>query len=204
MCVPRISKKRQPLDNTTHTTHTIGEAIIDLSTYQLQTREIERISLMYNQQLKMLYRKYSDLAGKRRQYYHNENSNNYVINHERENHESLEKIVNFARGEQVIILQIFNFFVGSSSLLLQCSLFLFCATSSPHVLSIPSSFVLISHSSHPISSHLVISHLITSHHITSHHIQYHHNSSPHHIISHHITSHHITSHHISPPLATSY
>lgn len=108
MCVPRTSKKTQPQDNTTHTTHTTphGEAIVDLSTYQLQTKEIERILLMYNQQLKILYRKYSDLAGKRRQYYHNENSNNSVMIHESDNHESLEKIVHLARGEQVMKLQI--------------------------------------------------------------------------------------------------
>ena len=212
MCVPRTSKKIKPQDNTTHTTHTthtIGEAIIDLSTYQLQTREIERILLMYNQQLKMLYRKYSDLAGKRRQYYHNENSNNSVMNHEGENHETLEKIVNFARGEQVMILWIFSFFVGVHSHPLRCALYLFCATLSTHILSIYFFLVPITHSTHhiisrliiyPIPSHLIISqhsisYRVISHHITSHHITSY-TTTSHHITSRHITSRHITSHHI--------
>jgi hypothetical protein len=106
--VPRTPKKTPPQNSTTHdthTTHSYGEAILDLSTYNLQTKEIERILLMYIQQLKMLYRKYSDMAGKRRQYYHNENTNNSVIIDDCENHEFLEKIVYSARGEQVIKLK---------------------------------------------------------------------------------------------------
>ena len=105
MCVPRTPKKPQPQTTTTHTTqntHSYGEAILDLSTYDLQTKEIERILLMYNQQLKILYRKYSDMAGKRRQYYHDGNSSDSVIIEDCENHEFLEKIVYSAKGEQVI------------------------------------------------------------------------------------------------------
>ena len=60
---------------------------------------------MYNQQLKILYRKYSDMAVKRRQYYSNVNSSNSVIIDDCENHEILEKIVYSARGEQVIKLK---------------------------------------------------------------------------------------------------
>lgn len=105
MCVPRTPKKTPPQNSTTHnthTTHSYGEAILDLSTYHLQTKEIERILLMYNQQLKTLYRKYSDMAGKRRQYYHNGKTSNSVIIDDSINHEFLEKIAYSARGEQVM------------------------------------------------------------------------------------------------------
>lgn len=104
MCVPRTPKKTPPQTTTRHTTqttHSYGEAILDLSTYNLQIKEIERILLMYNQQLKILYRKYSDMAGKRRQYYHDGNSNDSVIIDGCKNHEFLEKIVYSAKGEQV-------------------------------------------------------------------------------------------------------
>ena len=98
--------------STTHTpsphTNTIGSITQDFSTIDLQTKEIERILLRYNQQTKILFKRYSDFSMKRRQddfnfnENNNENKNKFVDDDYAVNWSTVEKAIFTARGVQVM------------------------------------------------------------------------------------------------------
>ena len=80
------------------------------STTDLQTKELERIFLRYNQQLKFLFRKYTEFATNRRCIDRNDNLDISITDSYTENWPQVEKLIFNARGIQVFLFFIFPFF----------------------------------------------------------------------------------------------
>ena len=95
-----------PLNSTISTTE---NTTCDFTTIELQTKEIERIFLRYNQQSKSLFKKFTDFATKRRYLDFHENLDISVTDPYSENWPIVEKLIFRARG-----IQVFPFFYSHS------------------------------------------------------------------------------------------
>ena len=80
------------------------------STTDLQTKELERIFLRYNQQLKFLFRKYTEFATNRRCIDRNDNLDISITDSYTENWPQVEKLIFNARGIQVFLFFYFSVF----------------------------------------------------------------------------------------------
>ena len=80
------------------------------STTDLQTKELERIFLRYNQQLKFLFRKYTEFATNRRCIDRNDNLDISITDSYTENWPQVEKLIFNARGIQVFFFFSFSVF----------------------------------------------------------------------------------------------
>ena len=108
-----------PLNSTITNTENIP---CDFSTIELQTKEIERIFLRYNQQSKSLFKRFTDFATKRRYLDFHENLDISVTDPYSANWPLVEKLIFKARGIQVLAFISFIIFMNVFNMMIN----LFC------------------------------------------------------------------------------